>query len=301
MELEKTTLKKDGFDGQKAIVLPKSIINKFCANNSLIANAYLTDIGYYPKAKFHYRKRPHGTEQNILIYCVEGKGQVTIDKKAYAVIPGDFFVIPKGLAHVYETDLKTPWTIYWCHFRGEQSSQIINLINQKYEGLKAKVAFSEERIKLFDQLYYNLEKGYSFENISYVNIIFLQFLSSFLFQDKFTFNFEKDNQDTVEESIKFMQTNIDRVLTLEELAKHSNISASHFSVVFKKKTGFPPIEYLNHLKIQKACQYLQFTDLRIKEIAIRVGIDDQYYFSRIFNKTMGFSPSDYREQKLASK
>lgn len=73
---------------------------------------------------------------------------------------------------------------------------------------------------------------------------------------------------------------------------------AHFSVTFKKKTGFSPIEYFNHLKMQKASQYLLFTNLRIKEIAQEVGIEDPYYFSRLFTKIMGISPVHYREKKM---
>ena len=49
--------------------------------------------------------------------------------------------------------------------------------------------------------------------------------------------------------------------------------------------------------MQKACQYLLFTELRIKEIAFRLGMDDAYYFSRLFSKVMGVSPKAYREMK----
>lgn len=293
--------KKDGFEGQRAIVLPKSIINKFCVNNPLINRAYITDIGYYPKAKFHLRERPLGAEQNILIYCIEGKGQITIDQKNFAILPGDFFVIPNGKPHSYETDLNTPWTIYWCHFKGDQTDEIINQIYIKSNSLKSTVLFNDYRIELFDKLYSNLEKGYSYENISYVNLILPQFLSSFLFTEKFNFNIEDNIEDIVDQSIHFMQENLSKPISLNELAQNINSSTSHYCAIFKKKTGFPPIEYLNHLKIQKACQYLQFTELRIKEIAFKIGIEDQYYFSRLFTKTMGFSPTQYREQRASVK
>ena len=52
------------------------------------------------------------------------------------------------------------------------------------------------------------------------------------------------------------------------------------------------------LKVQKACQYLLFTDLRIKEIANKLGIEDQYYFSRMFTKIMGMSPVAYRIKRI---
>ena len=294
-------LKKDGFDGQKAIVLPKSVIKKFCIHNPIINKAFITDIGYYPKAKFHYRERPQGAEQNILIYCVEGKGRISLDKKSHEINSGDFVVIPFNKPHSYETDIQNPWTIYWCHFRGEQADEIIKQIYIKYGSLKSSIPFSDARIELFNSLYLNLEKGYSFENISYVNLLFPQFLSSFLFYEKFNVNLENHELDIIDLSIHYMQENVFKHLTLGALAKNVNSSPSHYSAVFKKKTGFPPIEYLNHLKIQKACQFLQFTELRIKEIAIKVGIEDQYYFSRLFTKTMGYSPSEYRSQRVSAK
>ena len=58
-------------------------------------------------------------------------------------------------------------------------------------------------------------------------------------------------------------------------------------------------KYFNHLKVQKACQYLLFTDLRIKEIADKLGIEDQYYFSRMFAKLMGMSPVAYRTKRIS--
>jgi YesN/AraC family two-component response regulator len=57
------------------------------------------------------------------------------------------------------------------------------------------------------------------------------------------------------------------------------------------------MEYFNQLKIQKACQYLLYTELRIQEIADKLGIADPFYFSRMFSKLMGMSPQQYRGRK----
>ena len=67
--------KREGFKGQRSIVLPDTITGKL-RKNPLTRLLYVTDIGYYPKAKFHFRKRPHGVDQHILIYCVDGEGEV---------------------------------------------------------------------------------------------------------------------------------------------------------------------------------------------------------------------------------
>ncbi len=91
-----------------------------------------------------------------------------------------------------------------------------------------------------------------------------------------------------------MQQHVDRMLTLAEIAAAANLSVSHCAAVFRKKTGHSIIEYFNQLKVQKACQYLQFTDLRVKEIADRLGIEDPFYFSRLFTRIAGMSPAKYR-------
>jgi len=71
-------------------------------------------------------------------------------------------------------------------------------------------------------------------------------------------------------------------------------SSSHFSIVFRKATGMPPIDYFINLKMQKACQLLDMDESRIKEVAHNLGYEDQYYFSRLFKKYMGISPEQYR-------
>jgi len=289
--------KMEGFDGQRAIVIPRKILSEYCYTNTLITNTYITDIGYYPKAKYHYRERPHGSEQNILIYCQEGKGKVTIQNEEYTLQPGDCILIPAGTTHTYAADTTTPWTIYWVHFTGSNTTEIIARYREKYDSFKCSVDFQDSRIQLFEDMYYNLEMGYSYDNLCYANLCLLHYLSSFLFSTNYNVANKKQSVDTVNTSILFMQKHIDEMLTLEKMSTSVNLSASHFSFLFRKKTGFSPIEYFNHLKVQKACQYLLFTDLRIKEIADKLGIEDPYYFSRMFTKVMGVSPDNYRTKR----
>lgn len=58
-----------------------------------------------------------------------------------------------------------------------------------------------------------------------------------------------------------------------------------------------PISYFNQLKIQKACQLLDFTDKKAKEIAFELSFSDPYYFSKVFSKYMHMSPKEYRMKK----
>ena len=78
-----------------------------------------------------------------------------------------------------------------------------------------------------------------------------------------------------------MKTNIDKQLSVEEIAREFHYSPSHYTALFKKKTGLSPIDYFIRIKIHYACQLLSQRELIIKEIADKVGYEDPYYFSRI--------------------
>lgn len=301
MPKDKTFRKRQGFEGQRLIVLPKKITADFLTRDPVTKQIYITDIGYYPKAKFHYVERPGGIGQHIIIYCVEGSGWVETGKKRQAVDPSQFIVIPAGTPHKYAANENDPWTIYWFHFKGELAAYIVDLLVQNKKNYEPGLSYNENRIKLFEDIYFNLERGYSVDNLRYVNMIFYHFLSSLLYQDKFNFTERPTEGDPIASTIGLMQRKIQTVVTLQEFAHFAKLSVSHFSAIFRERTGYSPIEYFNHLKIQKACQYLWLTQMTVKEIAIELGINDQYYFSRMFSRLMGYAPIEYRKRNRNEK
>lgn len=295
--MEQRIKKKDGFQGQKLISIPRQVINSKCVKNEIINSLYITDIGYYPKARFHYMERPQGADQFIFIYCHDGKGEVQIKKNTYSLEAGDYIVIPLKAAHAYHADEDEPWSIYWVHFKGNTAHKIVAALESR-KALQGFIRFNEKLLELFGEMYGQLEKGYSNDNLVCANMCALHFFSTVLYNDKYDLTGKLSNKDSIDLAIDYLSNHTDRTIALEEIAQQVNLSPSHFSYLFKKKTGFSPMEYFNHLKVQKACQYLLFTNKRIKEISQEVGIEDQNYFSRLFTKVMGMPPNDYREKRI---
>lgn len=84
--------------------------------------------------------------------------------------------------------------------------------------------------------------------------------------------------------------------TVDKMAEETNVSKEHFHKLFKKETGKSPIYFIRCLRLEKAKELLETTNLRVKEIICEVGIRDQTHFVRDFKKAYGFKPNEYRQK-----
>jgi AraC-like DNA-binding protein len=288
--------KPEGFEGQKMIVLPETIVREL-QENPLTRHLYVTDIGYYPHASYHFRERAGGSPQNILIYCTEGRGWFEVEGKKQVVAQNQYFVVPAQAGHRYGADKDAPWSIYWMHFSGEVAACLMPYPNQVLEIDHAPNARFSDRILLFEEIYRNLGMGYSTDNLAYASICLWHLLGSFKYLAQFRKIKDTNLTDPVSRAIEYMRAKLPGKLSLDEIASHCGMSLSHFCFLFKKTSGRTPLDYLTHLRIQQACQLLDFTKLKVKEIAPKTGFDDPFYFSRVFAKIMGMSPDKYRRLK----
>lgn len=293
---ERKISNKQGGEEQQLIVLPYKLDAEFLSKDPLTKQIYITEIGYYPGASQHSSDRPHCTDQHIILYCVEGHGWVMVDKKKIDIAPSSFIVIPANTAHRYGTEENDPWTIYRLHFKGDIAGFVVNLITNNSQQCLPCLSYNENRIKLIEDIWSTLQNGYSINNLRYVSMMFHYFISSLLYEEKFNRVPHEAPDDPIAEIIGLMKSKLSSNLTLNELASHSQLSVSHFSTIFRQRTGFAPIEYFNQLKIREACQQLTFTQKPIRQIAHELAFYDQYYFSRIFSRFMGISPAQYRKK-----
>ncbi|WGQ10476.1 AraC family transcriptional regulator [Pedobacter gandavensis] len=287
--------RRDGFEGEKYISVPESAWRNAIRENPLMAQLYVTYIGYFPKAAYHYRERPEGCEDNILIYCIRGKGWFKLNGQHFEVSPNEFIIAPSTKDPMsYGADEQEPWTIYWVHFSGNNMTSFNKGFNIKMEDGAREILLNEQGIKIWESMYRNLELGYSQENLSHVNLSLYHFLATFLYPEQHTNAEIQDEKNMIKDTILYLKENLDLKLTVEDMATRNSLSTSHFSSLFKKATGMSPLDYLIHLRIQHACVVLAGYDTKIKDIALEIGYDDPFHFSRLFKKNMKVSPIQYR-------
>ena len=282
---------KDGFLGEKQINIPREIVVNI-SKKKFLDSLFITHIGYFPRAKFHYRERQYGCPDNILIYCVEGRGHYQTADNSYTLNANQFMILPPGKFHIFQADLLNPWSIYWVHFSGHKVKQLNEWMQTENYEKPIDIEYNKKIIDQWLEMYSALASGYSDNNLAFANLCLYRFLTFFLCRPNFIpANIQRD---PVGESIAYMRANIGKTFSVDDFAEHLNFSASHYSSLFRTKTGASPIDYFIKLKIQYACQLLSQTDLRVSEIAGKIGYDDSFYFSRLFKKINGKSPKDYR-------
>jgi AraC-like DNA-binding protein len=289
---------RKGFVGQRLVVLPFNIIER-ALNNPLTSDLAIHSMGYFPKAANHYVERKDGCGEYVLIYCSRGEGWYRLDGKTCAVPANHFFILPAEHPHTYGSGDENPWYIYWIHFKGCKA----RLIYEQLQGLQSIEMNNEsridDRISFFEELISALETGHSDEIINYVNLSLHHLLSTFLYIQSYR-NVklrQKSDQNTffISRATHYMNENIEKKITLKDIASHFGYSESHFYRLFLKEIHYAPMNYFLQLKIARACQFLVHTNMKINQMSFKLGFDDPYYFSRIFTKTTGMSPKKYRE------
>jgi len=98
----------------------------------------------------------------------------------------------------------------------------------------------------------------------------------------------------IKEAQEYIAEHFSENLTLGDVAEYLGISGGYLSTLFMQELGCGFVEYLQDIRIERACNYLEQNYLKTYEIAYKVGFRDEKYFSKVFKKIKGMSPKEYR-------
>lgn len=285
--------KGEGFPGQRIVVLPRAVVEQ-AKRRPLLGNLLPTDVGYFPAAGGHLRQRQAGIDQAIFICCSQGAGWCECGDQRHEVHAGDLLVLPPEQTHAYGADARHPWTIRWFHATGLDLPHLLGALGVSAANPVLFLGQDPGLLALFEELLGTLEHGYSPGELLYASQTLHHLIGVMIRHRRENWRSAPDRSQKVAQSIDYMKQHFAQPLRLAALAAMASLSPSHFSAVFKELTGYPPIDYLIRLRMHHACQLLDTTDLPVKEIAARLGYEDQLYFSRLFKVVNEVAPSDYR-------
>lgn len=280
--------------------LPTFIIDEQ-KNNPLTKDLYLCELAEILVKRDMLWSDQIKLEDHQLIFCTKGGGIIQISGDLVPFTQNQYCIIPQGFIFKIQTGETDPSVFLTCKFNGEKSKIMekdFTVVRDLIPSVNNLVA---NRMMLFDELFSNLTKGFYNANYQYINLCFGHLLATFIYASRTSDDLMEEQNPGISHAIQFMEQNLDKKISLDEIAEEAGYSPSYLTTLFRKKTGYSPSSYFSHLKITKACEYLDFSKVKIKEISFLMGYSDPYYFSKDFQKKMGISPRNYRKRVVGKK
>lgn len=288
--------KGEGFPGQRIVVLPRSVVAQ-AQKHSLMRGLIPTDVGYFPHATGHLRERPNGVDQAIFIFCTKGAGWCELAGRCHAVQDGELLVVPPGAGHVYGADEGQPWSIHWFHAKGELLDAFLSELDVTEDHPVIRIGDDPQLLALFEEVLDVVEHGYTTLQLLYASQTLAHLIAAMIRDHRSAHQKHPSAHQKIAHTIVYMKQHLNQSLQLDTLATLANLSRSRYVDLFKEQTGYAPIDYFIRLRMHRACQLLDTTELSIKTVAAELGYEDPLYFTRVFRSVNEMTPTEYRRTR----
>lgn len=254
-----------------------------------------------------------------LWYCLHGSFRHVVNGQAFTQRAGDFIVVPPYCSHQIDTSNSDPdLRFIFCDLSDDflaifpESNEKSTLFNLVYlrpmlmgaQEMRPFLSFNGETAKKIEALY--MELLHEFKNSSesshpYIRATLIRLLT-LIAQEYETVMPTKEDllykkyRTAIQDALDYIESNYTDNITLSQIAKISLMSVRSFSFVFKHITGKTFLEYLQSLRVHRACNLLRNSNETLTQICIHCGFSDITYFGRVFKKITGMSPSSYRKE-----
>ena len=239
--------------------------------------------------------RPRGRLDYQLLYVASGKAHFFFHGQE-EIVPAGYMVLylPKQEQH-YEYYGEEKPEIYWVHFTGKNVKTILQHFDIPMDKNVFFSGVPSAYQRLFKEMILELQAcrtGYQELLEMYLRQIFLLIQRT-----------RQENNPTIstylqkemEQAQQYFQEHYNEDIQIKDYAKSRNMSVSWFLRSFKDFVGQPPAQYLLTIRMNNAVSLLETTDYNMTEISAIIGYDNPLYFSRLFKKYKGVSPSEYRK------
>lgn len=260
---------------------------RFMGNDTTIL---WTEIADFPEG-WGIKKHIH-KDYYHLFYFIQGTGVFLIEDEQYPAKADRCFLLPPGVLHGLDTSEDSKLLSYEIKFKIEDPS-LINSIPQK--GIIVEVKdYIRSCVSAIQ------ENGLSQypEKRKAANYFLCALLSSIISEhidDAESSNLIETASYTPAtiKIIKYIEQNYMNHIYLDDIAKYVEYNRNYLCLLFKKDTGYSIIDYLNYVRIRKACEYIIYSDIGFSQISHRVGFATLSHFNLTFKKFVGTTPSDY--------
>lgn len=236
----------------------------------------------------------HMGENDSFFWLVEGEVFLCIDKEYYLMKAGQLAFLPQGKFRKY-TCLSGNFKLYTMSFHAEADNRnLMEGLGLFEENYVVNIENTEEMNRLFESSSWVEVHKDPINNVIW-NANILHMIHTYAAARKEQ-NYLKDPRFIP--VIEYIKNNLDKPLTIPELAEIVHMQPTYFIRRFKQIYGQAPMAYLKSFRVHKAMEMLLNTETNIEDIAVCLGINDAAYFSRWFKKSCGLSPSEYKKMLI---
>lgn len=241
---------------------------------------------YYCNSEYCIEREQY--DSILLLFVAEGSLTLVQDGEVYTAQKNELLLVDGYRPHKYFT--KSSAHSIWIHFDGAGSREWFEeLAIQKGQKIKG----SQRIIESLKEAMFTIVDGCNEYELS--NRLYTLLCSLALPEEKQPGG---ETSEQMSRAKEYLKNNIEKEVTIEEVAGVVHLSPSYFSKVFKASCGFSPYDYLLRLRLEKAKELLINTGKPIGEIAYRTGFNSQANFIYFFKKQTGFSPLKFRKLKF---
>jgi AraC-like DNA-binding protein len=265
-----------------------------CAGKAHIQANTVYPPGEHPSGYYFTWENGRVLNEYQINYITEGNGIYENKKGQYRISPGSLLITRPGHWHRYRPEHDTGWVEHYVGFRGNIASHIFRqpwfAAGKAVVDIGNREEFIDTYYKIFE--YIQEEKPGSQQVAAGMIMKLLGYMISHDKQKDFS---GKRVEQIIQNACFMIRKNVEQQIDFRDFAEQNHIGYSYFRKMFKKYTGVPPVQYHLDLKIMRAKEMLLSTDKIIKEISYELGFQSIYYFSRVFKKKIGVSPSEIRK------
>ena len=263
------------------------------ARSSLL---HLQEVGSLTAIRPHTSKREK--LQSYLCFMVEdGEGELVYEGKKYDLKSGDVVFIDCRKAYSHSTGLNPNtelWSLRWCHFYGPSMPAIYAKYCERGGLPVIRGADMVQYTSILTDIYTLASSSDYIRDMRIngkLNDLLTLLMESSWHREAHT-NAPKKME--ISQVKSFLDEHYKEKLSLETVASHFFIDKHYLARLFKAQYGVTLVTYLQQVRITHAKRMLRFTDKSIEEIGLECGIGELNYFSRVFKKLEGVSPSEFR-------
>lgn len=256
-------------------------------------NVRLINFGLQGKDSNHSHG-PTSKEEHVIQYVFSGEGTFILDGKTYNLKQNDLFYLPKNVIVKYFSNAINPYSYYWIGFDGDGAEKLINAIGLSKEF----PVISVEDVGVTES-FENLKTAILKKTLSgnlQANSTFLKLFSILVKNDCDEDKTIKNvSNEYVNKALYFIRENFGKDINVTDVSKVVGLKRNYFDLIFKKRLGISPIDYLINYRIEQSKIMLSL-GMSVTDTAINCGFNSPSNFGAKFKKITGITPLSYKKQ-----